>query len=352
MKSGSTIVVPYDYLKIQDAINHAVAGDTVLVKAGTYVENVVVTKSISLISDTRRAATIETTSGNGITVEADGVQIRGFSIVALGVRPSDDSGIALHSTSNCYIFDNDITLHLGGTGILVDSGTKNTIIRSKIHGCGHYGIRLGGSYNNTVTRNCINTHAWSISLWNSNACLVSENWCFTHWDDDIFGLLWSHNNIVEGNTFCAEMGWPSHMDVWESTNNTLYHNNFEWESCIVAVSGSTGNVWDNGVEWNYWCEYDENDTNGDGVGDTDLRHNGLDSYPLIEPYFFLWLADVDDDYDVDIFDVVAVAAVYGSTPVAPDWNPDCDVAEPYYIIDIFDVVVVAKDYGATYPYFG
>ena len=136
VKSGSTIVVPYDYLKIQDAINHAVAGDTVLVKAGTYVENVVVTKSISLISDKRRAARIEPTSGNGITVEADGVQIRGFSIVVC----ESESGIRLNSTSNCYIFDNKITLDLGYIGISVSSGTENTIIRNRITGCGIGGL--------------------------------------------------------------------------------------------------------------------------------------------------------------------------------------------------------------------
>jgi pectin methylesterase-like acyl-CoA thioesterase len=45
---SETIVVPDNYPTIQEAINHANEGDTISVKAGTYYENIVVTKSISL----------------------------------------------------------------------------------------------------------------------------------------------------------------------------------------------------------------------------------------------------------------------------------------------------------------
>jgi hypothetical protein len=48
---AGTIVVPDDYLTIQEAINAAVPGDTVNVRAGTYGEYVVVNKSISLIGE-------------------------------------------------------------------------------------------------------------------------------------------------------------------------------------------------------------------------------------------------------------------------------------------------------------
>jgi hypothetical protein len=42
VKGGSTITVPDDYSTIQGAINNAVNGDTILVKAGIYHEHVVV----------------------------------------------------------------------------------------------------------------------------------------------------------------------------------------------------------------------------------------------------------------------------------------------------------------------
>ena len=65
-----------------------------------------------------------------------------------------------------------------------------------------------------------------------------------------------------------------------------------------------------------------------------------------------WLiTDVNNDYRVDIFDIVATATAYGSTPSDPNWNPNCDLAEPYGIINIFDIVVIAIDYGLGYPGF-
>ena len=60
------------------------------------------------------------------------------------------------------------------------------------------------------------------------------------------------------------------------------------------------------------------------------------------------LGDVDRDLDVDIFDVVICASVYGSTPSDPNWNIHCDVAEPYWIVDIFDIVMIASRYGEQY----
>ena len=56
-------------------------------------------------------------------------------------------------------------------------------------------------------------------------------------------------------------------------------------------------------------------------------------------------ADVDHDSDVDIFDVVLAAAVYGSTSEDATWNPDCDIAEAYGVIDIYDLVIIAANYG-------
>lgn len=58
--------------------------------------------------------------------------------------------------------------------------------------------------------------------------------------------------------------------------------------------------------------------------------------------------DIDHDMDVDIYDAVKCCIAYGSTPSSPNWNPCCDIAEPYGIIDIFDIVTMAASYGEEY----
>src|SRR3972149_3775038 len=57
--SPKTITVPDDYPTIQAAINGAWEGDTVFVKAGTYSENLTVTKSLSLGGENKAASVVE-----------------------------------------------------------------------------------------------------------------------------------------------------------------------------------------------------------------------------------------------------------------------------------------------------
>jgi len=71
-----------------------------------------------------------------------------------------------------------------------------------------------------------------------------------------------------------------------------------------------------------------------------------DDFPLMNPYWNP--SDINHDLIVDIFDVVRAAGAYDSTPVDLNWNPHCDIAEPYSVIDIFDIVTIAMSYGKEY----
>jgi len=57
--------------------------------------------------------------------------------------------------------------------------------------------------------------------------------------------------------------------------------------------------------------------------------------------------DFDSDGDIDIYDVVKVTFVYGSSGGHPGWNPQLDV-QPNGKIDIYDVVKVTSLYGTKY----
>lgn len=54
-----TITVPDDYQKIQDAVNAANPGDTIVVKAGTYNEEIIaLDKSVYLFGDNKQSVII------------------------------------------------------------------------------------------------------------------------------------------------------------------------------------------------------------------------------------------------------------------------------------------------------
>ena len=73
-----------------------------------------------------------------------------------------------------------------------------------------------------------------------------------------------------------------------------------------------------------------------------VEHCNVTIHPYWSP------ADINDDLKVDIYDIVLGANAYGSIPGDPNWNPDCDIAEPYDVIDISDVVMIVDHYGEEY----
>jgi hypothetical protein len=56
--------------------------------------------------------------------------------------------------------------------------------------------------------------------------------------------------------------------------------------------------------------------------------------------------DVDGDFDVDIYDVVKIAGIYGSVKGDPEFNPNCDLDDDGEIT-IYDVVRCTSHYGDT-----
>ena len=68
-----------NFTGIQDAINNASVGDTILVHSSVYYENVVVNKSVSLRGI---GQPVVDASGKGdvITLTADGITLEGFNV--------------------------------------------------------------------------------------------------------------------------------------------------------------------------------------------------------------------------------------------------------------------------------
>ena len=93
---------------IQQAVNNATAGDTIIVRNGTYNENVKVNKSLTIKSENGSAnCVVQAANPNDhvFEVTAHYVNISGFTVT--NATGSGQSGIYLSSQDHCNISDNN-----------------------------------------------------------------------------------------------------------------------------------------------------------------------------------------------------------------------------------------------------
>ncbi|MBU1652821.1 right-handed parallel beta-helix repeat-containing protein, partial [bacterium] len=86
--SATILYVPSQYGFIQDAVNAAAVGDTIMVAAGTYFENVVINQGLYLFGEDMVTTTIDA-GGDGRAVTITGVAgsvgaVRGFALTHTG----------------------------------------------------------------------------------------------------------------------------------------------------------------------------------------------------------------------------------------------------------------------------
>ena len=168
------------------------------------------------------------------------------------------------TTSCIYLLssdDNDIednTVTDSSIGIYIYSSSGNSIFHNTMTD-NSYGLQLAYSTGNPVDLNTASENDWGIRLYDADSNLFTRN-------------------TMRENT------WGVYFEAG-ATANTLYHNNLI--DNVKQVSQGLGNSWDSGGEGNYWSNYHGLDDGsdgrvaGDGIGDTDLPHAGLESYPLM-----------------------------------------------------------------------
>ncbi|MCD6403118.1 MAG: hypothetical protein J7K98_02190, partial [Candidatus Aenigmarchaeota archaeon] len=110
-----------DYTSIQDAINNVCDGCTVVVKDGTYHENILINKNITLIGEDPSTTVIEGDgTANTIEIQALNVRIEGFTIKG----------------GNKYNINFDWLGHSSNITL------KNNIIEENVGSVGDFGVRI------------------------------------------------------------------------------------------------------------------------------------------------------------------------------------------------------------------
>jgi len=135
VSEAKTIYVPDDYARIQWAVDSASIGDTIIVRDGTYYENVVVNKKLTIKSENGSAYCIVDGGGSTVfTLEADGIRIKEFSITG------GSYGIYIRSNNNNIISNN--TISSNNDGIYLMNSNNNIISNNLISSNNDYGIHL------------------------------------------------------------------------------------------------------------------------------------------------------------------------------------------------------------------
>ncbi len=303
---------PGNYTTIQAAVDGASSGDTIYVFNGTYRENVLVHKALSLIGEDRNATTIDGGgAGDAVNITANWVNITGFE-VANGDHTQTSTGIRLHIVSDCLIANNEI--HWTEEGVILQYSTRNRIVNNTFSAT-VYAIWVVSSDDNEVSGNSISSWWDGIDLVQSDDNEISGNQISSGWDG--IDLSRSDNNVLLRNS--VRDGWDgivlssSHFNtvinnnasynvrygiyLLGSTNNTVYHNN------LVGNKNSPGrekyrhdNVRDNGYPsgGNYYghCEdvmwgYDQDHPGSDGICDCPVGWG----FDYDDPNQVIWLVD-------------------------------------------------------------
>ena len=153
--SSNTIYVPDDYEKIQWAVDNATEGDTIIVRDGTYIENVDVNKPhLTIRSENGSENCIVQAAKPGyhvFEVTADYVNISGFTVIETGWWGK--AGVCLDSADYCTLSNNNVSNNEGGEGFYLMDSNYNNITKNNISNNGYAGIYLEDSVNNNITNN-------------------------------------------------------------------------------------------------------------------------------------------------------------------------------------------------------
>lgn len=170
----------------------------------------------------------------------------------------------------------NLNLSGNGQGVFFYNVT-NSCIQNLTASRNNYGIDLLSSHNDTLSNNYCESNWVGIRLEGSTNITVKRNMLVA--GEKGISLYESSFNRVEGNTFENCM-----FGIRLSTahSNMIFRNNFIENTAQVDLVSSNQNVWDDGVEGNFWSTQSSPDTDRDGIADDAyvIDAENSDQHPL------------------------------------------------------------------------
>ncbi|WP_410507014.1 NosD domain-containing protein [Methanosarcina hadiensis] len=159
---------PADFTSIQAAVDASSPGSTIIVKNGTYTENVDVDRAVTILSESGPEYT-EVRAANQkdsvFCITADAVNISGFNISG-GSRPVSPSaystaGVWLYDVKDCNISQNLLSGNYCGIYVIL---SKNCTLGGNIAESNNYGIYLSSTEGNTLKNNRMENNSYNFAF--------------------------------------------------------------------------------------------------------------------------------------------------------------------------------------------
>jgi parallel beta-helix repeat protein len=241
----------YPYNNIQEAIDVAYPGYTIYVKNGTYIENVVINKTINLDGENKESTIID---GNNkyhvVEVAAPNVRISGFTIQ----NSSDgefDAGIkTLSLESYVKIINNIIENNHIGIFLNYAYEDSNTLVKDNLIQNNVQGIYSHWSNSNKIENNIIqNNDREGIEFIRSENGNIIKNNIRENGGNGIYLRGYSNNNQIKNNLIQNNSGG---IIIDESHKNFINKNNLIDNDEQAYFSNSILNKWMR----NYWSDWE------------------------------------------------------------------------------------------------
>jgi parallel beta-helix repeat protein len=239
-----------NYTTIQEAINanETLNGHTISVEEGIYHENLVVSKSLTLIGKNTSGTIIDGMRKNHVVhVIADSVKILNFTIrnSSRQVDPGPfRSGIYIDASNYCNVTKNELKDNLDG--ISISHSFNTTICFNNLTTNSWIGIEINGSSNNTIYENgIIATNGDGLRLENSSGNIICKN---NLANNTISGIRQNNstNNVIYENNITTNL-FQNSFGIWliSSSNGNISGNTFV--NCGMIVVDSFSNIVENNL---------------------------------------------------------------------------------------------------------